>query len=552
MLNINKKWCLLAILLISHFNRSDNCSSDDGCSAMSNNLWQPHAFSNYASREILVMKGLDVDKEKKDWVSRFGLTSEYMQNFRNLCTGLGALPFWSGTNTMTIGDNSGEFDIDTYQFGMGDVKKIDGVVQSGTISLSPTIQQMGTELLWWLQQHDDKPGVYFKLKVPLGAMRVTNKLCEQPATLTGENVYTGLNNRVLIAPPAFYPTLSDAFAGGIETQDPLFAYGRISCCTNTAVRFGDLTLVLGGNFVANENGHAGIGFKVSCPTGNVPTAQYVLEPIFGRAGHWGAGAEFYGHYKKYTNSDDSRYWTFWVQAELMHLFSGRRPSWRSFDLKANGPGSKYLMVQHYIYGGNTTLTTPSHLHPAINITTMPVFSTFEMEGNCAMMFDYHWDNFNIGLAGEFWGRTKESLAIDVCKAHQDRDNRLEDFELNNYAVVGRQIGQIGTNAPTWCEPLARINKSQDRFFGTTDAPKGIVDATLAENRIPSDFDEALDICGAAAPRVFTGKLLGELGYTWSDRKSVPHVSLFGAVELAGSDERAANLWSVGVQGSLQF
>ncbi len=552
-----KKILALSFLTIPYALESNDCCPD-ACAPISQNLWQPHAFSAYASREILIMKGLDVDQEKDHWISRFGFTTEYMQNFRNQCQGLGALPFWSGTNTMTIGDNSGDYDLDAYQFGMGDIKtNSEGKLESGAITLNPKIQQAGTEFLWWLQQYDDKPGVYCKVKMPVGAMIMNNRLCEDPATLSYANVYVEHDNfdrdgRSLISPEVFYPTLSAAFASGLHSQDPIFEFGRITCCQNSSIKLGDISVVVGGNFVASENGHAGLGFKVSCPTGTVPTAKYVLEPIFGRAGHWGVGAEFYAHYKHNNNDDGTKYWTFWVQSELMHLFSGRKPSWRSFDLAANGPGSKYLLLQRYAYEGAITNNSPSNLHPAINLTTLPVISTFDLEGNCAMMIDCHNHNWNVGLAVEFWARTRESLAIDNCRALQDRDNALTDYNLNHYVVLGRQIGNIGGSR--WCEPLARINKSAPRQLSVIeDAYKQQVkSATDDANRIPADYEVALDICGATAPQIFTGKILGEFGYTWEDKKTAPHVSVFGAVELAGSDKRAANLWSVGLQGSVQF
>ncbi len=47
---------------------------------------------------------------------------------------------------------------------------------------------------------------------------------------------------------------------------------------------------------------------------------------------------------------DSRYQNylnFCWQAELLHLIPGRSFNFRSFDLKKNGPGSKYLLLQNY-------------------------------------------------------------------------------------------------------------------------------------------------------------------------------------------------------------
>ncbi len=535
---------------------SSSCSSDCD-SPKSQNLWQPHAFSAYGSREILVMKDIYLSTDK-EWVSRFGTATEYMQSFNNdNCHGLGALPFWSGTNKMTIGDNSGDYDLDAYQFGLGNLATVGDEVQSGTITLAPKVQHVGSEMMWYLVQNQDKPGFYSKVKLPLGAMIVNAKLCENPATPYGasDDAYIVLSDQSQYSSgiagfpqPLYYPNLTAALAGGTNLQNPVYKYGKYECCNHTVIRMGDIGVVLGMNFVVKDSGHFGIGAKVSCPTGNVPTAEYALEPIFGRAGHWGVGGEITGHYKH--EMDDERYWTFWVQGEAMHLFAGRRPSWRSFDLKANGAGSKYLLIQHYIYNNAGTAFIGDRYDAAINFTTLPVKSTFSVEGNFAMMFDYHHKNMNIALGGEFWGRSAEKLSIDSCNLN-NLDNYNEDYNLNNWAVLGRQLGTEGSGGAYWCEPLATISKSQDRYE-RGDLPEGIKDATLAANRIPQKYSDALDICGAAAHRVFTGKVLGELGYTWEDHKHVPHVGLFGGAEFAAQSSRFVNLWSVGLQGTLQF
>lgn len=544
----------------------------------SQNLWQPHAFSNYASREILLMKDIDLDVDK-EWVTRFGFATEYMQSFNNdSCNGLGALPFWSGTNKMTIGDNSGDYDLDAYQFGMGNLLLNDdeAIVKSGSITLAPNIQHVGTEFMWYLVQNQDKPGLYAKLKLPIGAMIVNTKLCEDPAVLAGTNAYwvEGVGTPPIIStgiagfPPAlYYTSLTEALAGGTSQQHPVYKYGKFNCCNHTTIRLGDMTAAMGANFVVNDKGHFGVGIKVSAPTGNVPTAEYALEPIFGRAGHWGLGGEITGHYK-HCMEKEGCYWTAWVQGEVMHLFQGRRPSYRSFDLLANGAGSKYLLLQHYTYNGAGTAFVPGirsveqtgavyvagDYQPAINLTTLPVKSTFSLEGNFAFMFDFHHNNMNFALGGEFWGRSKECLKIDTCNIPSDCCGT--DYNLNDWAVVGRQIGGIQVDDDVfryWCEPAAKINESLALYTGAADArPEGIQDATVAANRIPAAFDEALDIAGAAAHRVFTGKVLAELGYTWTDHKYVPHVGVFGGAEFAATSSRFPRLWSVGIVGTVQY
>ncbi len=522
-----------------------NASSVSGsCDNTSKNTWQPHAFSNYALQDLIILQGLNYSAGYKNWVNRFGVATEYMQSFSSSCKGLGAMPFWSGTNAMTIGNNTGKADFDAFQFGLGDVVVDVSTGVAGTITYSPKVQHVGTEILWYIMQNENKPGFYAKVKAPLGAMMISNCLNETSIELQNETV-----NAPYPLVPYRYQSVSEAFHGGYYHQTPLFTFGRINCEKTTAIRLGDLTAVVGANFVANESGHFGVGFAVSCPTGNVPCAVYMLEPIFGRAGHWGVGGEIFAHYIRELEQGS---WSFWTQANVMHLFSGRKPSWRSFDLKANGKGSKYMLLQQYSFINDEGSMQARAIVPAINVTTLPVQSTFAVEGNLAMLLDYTKNNWNVSLGGEFWGRSGECLSIDCCSPSQYRDQEALDYNLNQYAVVGRQIAVYNSSTNTYCEPLATINKSQDVYTGSI-PPAGIEDAKLAKNRIPADYAQALDIAGAAAEHICTGKIMAEVGYTWADNCHVPHISVFGGVELTDKDTNHwQNLWSIGLQTSLQF
>lgn len=562
MLKLNKLF-LLSLFGLSFLDQttytsenSDCGSCSNDCSAISKNLWQPHAFSNYASREILIMKGLDVDATDSCWLNRIGFATEYMQSFNNnSCSGLGAMPFWSGTNTMTIGNNNGKADLDAYQFGMGNVITAGDTGIAGSITLSPKVQHVGTEFLWYGMQNNNKPGAYAKVKIPLGAMMITSNICQSPIEESQEPI-----NDYFLPPVLYYPTLGSALQGGTFMQAPLYSYGLLACNKQTVIRFGDITAALGANFVATEKGHFGVGFKVSCPTGNAPQATYMLEPIFGRAGHWGVGGEFSGHYHyDMDRSCGVDYVSVWVQGEIMHLFNGRT-SMRSFDLKQNGKGSKYLLLQHFRY---TFATPPAADYysadftiPAINVTTLPVNSSFGIEGNFAVMLDFVRDDWNLSIGGDFWARSAENLSVACCTPLTfGAYNQSVDYNLNNYAVLGRQkinIHNQSANTSVWVQPSAKINDSLDVYDGIGAIPEGLVNGAIPANRLSSDYSESLDICGAAAKRIFTGKILAELGYTWSECKNIPHISIFGGAELAADNNSWPNLWSAGIQASLQF
>lgn len=563
------------------------------------NLWQPRSFSSYGLREITMLKDLyDHHYKHESWDGTISLAVEFMQSFKNFCKplSLGAMPFWSGTNTMSYGNNDGTANLDAYQFGLGDV------ATQGKISLHPKVQHFGTDILLHFTRYKHDRGPFFKIKAPLAVVIVDPQLSERHA------IFSGANDDAW----KFYPTslgrynsMSDAFAGGSSSANSVISSlhkpfalesGRISCCKLTSVKLGDLTAIIGYNVYGKEHCHLGFGFKLTCPTGTVPEGKFILEPIVGRAGHWGIGLDITSHYKYWINEDNATAINFWMQSELTHLAAGRRPSWRSFDLQKNGPGSKYLLLQFYFPGNptsdNSTGRVPSFITQAVNVTTLPVISTFKLEGSFASAAEFSKHNWNLGIGVEVWGRTAECLSFDTCNLINQKAANLNDF-----AVLGRQISEDARFEPdafslNLCEPCAKINKSEDRVLAIGIPPGGktvppaippagegsgpiaptsessttqdgsifqpgyddtkIKDARLYKNRIPEKLTDALDIQGAAEGRSVSGKISISGGYTWTKLHYCPSVNLFAGFEVTSFDSLHLNLWSVGIHGALNF
>lgn len=611
---MNKK-LLVMLSFVSILAIADDCGScEKKCNvdcAQSINLWQPHAFSAYSSRDIIQKRTFFTNESHREegYQGFFSIATEYMQNFGEKCPpsckNLGARPFWSGTNTMTYGTNNGESNLDAYYFGMGNVEG------QGRIQLNAKVQHVAAEPMLYFTRRKDERGFFFSLKAPIGAMSVTTSLTEVVADPNNVPDYQWLTYP---APAARYQTLTEAWQAGetsgngdvvSSSRHKLLALvrGKVSDCKLTAIRMADLTGVFGYKAWANEKGFLDIGFKVSCPTGNVANGVYVLEPIFGRAGHWGVGAEVTFHHQLWQSEHGNKGCDIWFQGDVMHLTSGRILDWRTFDLKKNGPGSKYMLLQHYTAINSTNgagALNPSTVNSAgyvasfvtqaANVTTMPVKSTFAAEGTAALAFDLYKDNWNLMIGGEFWGRSKECLKLDCCHLVGARV-----ANLNDYAVLGRQISedasllsgaaslpsgatQGGLYYLNLCQPDATISKSQDRatassigysnftnypttptlssnnfYLNPSAIPTGLADARNPKNRIPENLNEALDIAGASASRAMTGKVFGQLGYTWKEHHYTPNLSIFGSAEFNTScNNNAASLWSVGVQGSVNF
>lgn len=539
---------ILTIFGIQAINADDDCcgTCPTTC-AQAQNLYQPHAFSVSMSRQIMLEKSAWFPMpDEEGWHGTFGAGFNYMRSFGNCgndcCSQLGSLPFWSANNTstMTLGSNNGLSNVDVYQLGMGPV------ITTGLVSLSPVVYQTGVDFLLYVGTHKADRGFFLKLHGPVGVTNI-NPALGYSDDLAAVAYAAGSLNNVASTVAAPYDTIKEAFEGGRSAGwlEPMVK-GLISCKRTSSAHFGDLEFTLGYNVFANDTSHIGIGFIFSAPTGNKANGIYVLEPIFGRNGHWGAGAEVIAHWKFWeSDTRDDKWAQLFFDGDVLHLFKSKHT--RSFDLKGNGPGSKYLLLAKYI--GNTAATPTEFQNSiinAVNITTVGVASTFAAEGNFALSIDAHWGAWSIELGYEGWGRTCECLVLDCsCPG---------SINYNQYAVLGRQTPYQtdGTTFAGLCQPSATISSSVDRA-DSIGASTVIKDACLAVNRLPEAAEDAFDIEGQRARAVYTSKPYVEFRYTWTDSDYVPYLALTGGAEIPNLHKNeAAKFWNVGLNGGMTF
>src|SRR5258708_4889780 len=159
-------------------NKVDNseCNScPTGCTN-SQNLVQFHPFTASASRNLMLEKTAWILKDNEnDRQGTFGIGFGYQSKQRNnkccneyasCCKSLGSVPFWGSThgdatdvdstysNQMTLGDNSGAYDLDVYQMGMGPV------TTNGTVLLNPKVFQTGADFLFYFGAHRTERGFW--------------------------------------------------------------------------------------------------------------------------------------------------------------------------------------------------------------------------------------------------------------------------------------------------------------------------------------------------------------------------------------------------------
>jgi len=529
----------LLVLTTLAITASDSDSSEV---TTSQNLFLHRAFSANIAREMM-MEGHIIKTDFDGIYSFLSATGAYQRSWdQNSTTGLGARPFWSGTNSMSVGINGGPIvaggpvvnpisSLDAYQFGLGNVST------TGQIQLNPIVYQGGSDFLLYYGSSTNDPSLFMKFKAPLGIIAINPQFTEEvnaTATPYGAGSLQASSNTTY--QPA--TSMEQAFAGTTNTtlagDFRVMEKGLINGTQKSGVKFADIELTLGYNVICDEDNLFGFGFRASGPSGNKPTGQYALEPIFGRGSSWGVGGYVVGNLKLW-ESHEEKYFSVNIMGTVLHLLGSNTV--RSYDLTINGAGSKYLLVADYAnnaYQGD--------IQNLINISTLNSQSGFGAEGDAAIAFQYVSQGWEFDLGYNFWGRTKETLSI------------TDEFPIARYAILGRQQVGTGTGAAvsTLCQPSATISTSIDALGGAdaVNANTVALDATMPANRIAGN--SAFNIAAAEQASASSSKIFSKTAYSWIDSYMSPHIGLIGEFEISTSKNNALNQWSIALVGGLYF
>jgi len=538
---------------------SESLSSSKG-------FFQPRAASANIAREMM-MQPSGKYKNSEGWYGEFSATAFYQRNWNQspVSTGntnsanassvdieglssLGALPFWSGTNVMTVGTNveastsapTTLASLDAWQFGLGNLTV---TTTPATITLNPIVYQAGSDFMFIFGSSEDRSGFFAKVKAPVATYNINPQLTEQNALPAADYPAGTLAANTV---PTYSPatTMTQAFAGitgdAVAQGDySVLQNGLIDGDLSTGARLGDMEITVGYRMVSDKNNSFCLAARIAAPTGNKATGKYMLEPIVGRGGNWGLGGYTAGHVKLWEGNNDKSL-SFQFMADAMHLFSTTTK--RSYDLTVNGAGSRYLLVANYqnnVYQGQ--------VQNLINYTTLDSSSSFAIEGDIALGFTYDTRGWTFDLGYEFYGRSVEKLSI------------TGDFANQAYAVLGSQgIGfrDLATTASEACQPGATIGSSVAYLGGTTVPTLGVIatgtqigNALTPGNRIAlADLNQE----AAAQDAYLTSKIFSKVAYEWEESKYVPFLGVLGEFEFSNCSNNALPQWSVAVVGGVSF
>ena len=530
-------------------------SAAEGLST-SKGFFQPRSASANIAREMMMQPGAK-HRNSEGWYGEFSATAFYQRNWNqapvtstvdansasdtNGLSSLGAMPLWSGTNVMTTGSNTGGTVsattpyADVYQFGLGNYTAVADAPTS--ITLNPLVYQAGSDFMFIVGSSANEQGFFAKIKAPIAVYNINPQISEVAPTTAQLAAYgQGALDVVAgtIAAPA--ATMTQALAGTATPQGDyvVMKNGLITGAQSTGAKFGDIEMTAGYSFVSNEDNSFSVAVRASAPTGNKATGVYMLEPIVGRGGNWGLGGYAAGHVKLWEGNNDNRF-TFKFMSDVMHLFT--TSTMRSYDLTANGAGSRYLLVADY---GTTGLAYAGTIQNLINVSTLASDSSFGVEGDVAVAFNYAGRGWTLDVGYEFYGRSAETLAITGA------------FVSGEYAVLGKQgVASTldGTTVTDLCQPLASMSQSVVQINAAAGTGQAAVVAVAAATNIQlADFN----VDAAAQSAYLSSKIFSKVAYEWESSDYVPFLGLLGEFEFSNSSNNALPQWSVAIVGGVSF
>lgn len=338
-------------------------------------------------------------------------------------------------------------------------------------------------------------------------------------------------------------------------------------CNNHAkgrslARFSDIECALGVNFLCDSDYHVGLDVRVWFPAGNTPTAQYVFEPIVGNGHYVTFGGGLTSHYTFWRACDDDSALGVWFDANITHLFKNKQM--RSFDFLKK-PNSRYALLEEFRAPPVDLLVdgvAPSaqykgqagNLKHAINITTVCVTTSFDVQADLALKFGYQRRNWELDLGYNFWIRSSEKIFTDGMEVPADVYALKGDAQI--YGFLTGLIPESAT-ALSATESLSTINAGTNTPIGTPfntlqyDNPNIDAPALATNGAALSLFDgvnvgeqqtsfqpillTSADVDFRGAPRATTHRIFAHFNYMWNSCDDwVPFLGFGLSAEFANS------------------
>jgi hypothetical protein len=420
---------------------------------------------------------------------------------------IGRYLFFNGTATMTTGTADGVgVDIFGENFLLNDNF-------GSAITAKPQAKNGFVDFALWATLDRYVCGLYLFAHAPLVHTDWKVDLIE---TVSSTGTVIGANN---LGNPADAAAPENSMTCAWNGQSTFFdvskpmRYARIDGAKKET-KIADVELAIGYAFINKETSYLSFNLRTIIPTGNRPDGVYAFEPIVGNGKHWELGAGVLGNLELWNNGCDQSLSAF-INANVYTMFKTNQ--YRTFDLKKNGVGSRYLLLKRF----NPDHTYAGEIVRGPNVLTLPVKAYNTVHGDAAFMLDYIFGSWTLDLGYNIWGRSNDKLSLQKCIP-----------ELT-YGVAGLSGTGANANTTASCTLISGEN------------------ATVIDPNPVYISNCDLDIKSAEHPGTFTNSVFAYLGHTWGCRME-PFVGIGTQLEFAGISNTAFRMWYVYGRFGLSF
>lgn len=459
---------------------------------------------------------------------------------------------------------------------------------SSVVNLTPHVSNVVLDLNWFHAFDNYVSGLYCMFHVPIVHTKWEPYFSEV-AVKSGSAFHpAGYMSSARIVRSDLATNITQALQGSTtfgDMQEPL-KFGKFFG-RQTSSKVAEFQITIGWNY--NQDWyHVGVNGWVGAPTGTLPASEFIFESIVGNGHHWQIGGGISGHVCFWENEGETKRWAFYVDAQIAHLTASKQK--RSFDLKNNGVGSRYILLETIdrpvIQGLLINGTPPvnqyiGRLIPAINVTTLKSKISMDVEADVVAKIAYQKNNFEIDFGYNFWGRSEEKLhgrdMLVENKFGLKGDAQLYGFTAQNAAVAlnatqskatifkGQGQGNANftnTNAdnqPALASTAAGILNQLNAADSATVANGGlgIVQAQVnGSNPAILLKDSDINEDSALLPRAISHKIFTYFNYAWDNKEEIsPYLGGGLSSEWAHTDaakNSGMSQWAIWIKGGLSY
>ena len=516
----------------------------------------------------------------QDSYGTFCATLEYSRSFRpdrinDVLFGGNKLKF-SGSRVVDRGEN----DILADYFGLPPDFE-------STVCFTPRITNLVLDFNWHHAFECCIKGLYVQLHMPIVHTKWDLKFREGLIRGGTEFHPAGHMGAERVEAASLAKSVIEAFQGKTtfgDMREPL-KFGKVFGRQNVN-RVAEIHGTFGWRFMQDDWYHVGVFVRAGAPVGNAPNAEFIFEPIAGNRHHWELGGGLTSHVRVWENDDATKRVVLYFDAHISHLFSATQM--RSYDLKNNGNGSRYMLLSEItspavdlLFGGNPAPNQyVRRLLPAINKTTLKTKISVDVQADIVFKVAYQRYNVEFDFGYNFWGVSKEKLH---CRDRFEENRFGLKGDAQVYCFVIAEDTAISLNAT---QSKATIRKGQgqgqdesftnpnvDNFTGAQsltgvlplplqsllakDAPPPVVvDQVNGSNPSILLKNSEINEKSALLPHAITHKVFTHFNYTWDNSDDfTPYLG--GGLSSEWSDTKSdknivPSQWAVWIKGGISY